>query len=138
MNKVDDLGMLLVITQAKYDQQQQSFQKLVSEENRLRAELIRLDVTARQAQSEPIGKQEMRAIGADIIWQGWVTRTKTQLNLKLAQVLALKLHHLAQVKNAYGKVLVVKELLGQARAELRDKKAYDALMQAIDQTLFDA
>ena len=137
MNSVTELEALLAITQVKYDQQQQSFQKLVSEENRLRTELMRLDGTARQAQNGHEGEAEMRAIGADIIWQGWVARTKTELNLKLAQVLALKLHHLAQVKNAYGKVLVVKELLGQACVSARDKKAHAALAQAIDYTLLN-
>jgi hypothetical protein len=136
MTTLTELKDMLAITEAKYDQQQQSFQKLVFEENRLRGELIRLDIAARQAEAEPVGKSEMRAIGADIIWQGWVAKSKTQLNLKLAQVLALKLHHLAQVKQAYGKVLVVRELLGQAHKEASAKIANAALAQAIDHTLY--
>ncbi len=136
MNSAEDLETLLAITQIKYDQQQQSFQKLVSEENRLRKELARLDDAARQTQSEPIGILEMRAIGADIIWQSWVTRKKADLNIKLAQVLSVKLHHQAQIKTAYGKVLVVTELLDSARKELRQKAARRVLEGAVDQTLF--
>lgn len=132
MNSVPELMSLMALTQAKYDQQQQSFQKLVSEENRLRAELARLDAAAHLARSTPNGEKEMRAIGADIIWQGWVVRKKTQLNLKLAQVLALKQHHLAQVKNAYGKVIVVKELLIEAQAAMKNGDACAGLAQAID------
>tara|TARA_R110000787_G_scaffold61262_2_gene138810 strand:- start:1931 stop:2341 length:411 start_codon:yes stop_codon:yes gene_type:complete len=136
MNTLTQLTALLAVTQAKYDQQQQSFGKLVSEENRLRTELEQLDAAARRAQTEPNGESEMRAIGADIIWQGWVARSKTRLNLKLAQVLALKLHQLAQVKQAYGKVLVIKELRDQARSKFTTKRAQNALAQAIDHTLF--
>lgn len=136
MTTLTELKDMLAITETKYDQQQQSFQKLVFEENRLRGELIRLDIAAHQAEAEPLGKREMRAIGADIIWQGWVARSKTQLNLKLAQVLALKLHHLAQVKQAYGKVLVVRELLGQVHKETSAKIADAALAQAIDHSLY--
>lgn len=136
MNTLTQLTALLAVTQAKYDQQQQSFGKLVSEENRLRTELEQLDAAARRAQTEPNGESEMRAIGADIIWQGWVARSKTRLNHKLAQVLALKLHQLAQVKQAYGKVLVIKELRDQARSKSTTKRAQNALAQAIDHTLF--
>ena len=136
MTTFNDLTVLLTITQAKYDQQQLSFQKLVAEENRLREELSRLDRAAREAHAEPEGTNEMRAIGADIIWQGWVARSKTQLNLKLAKVLALKLHHLEQVKRAYGKVLVVQELLAKTAKEASRKSASTELSQAIDHTLF--
>ena len=136
MNTLTQLTALLAVTQAKYDQQQQSFGKLVSEENRLRTELEQLDAAARRAQTEPNGESEMRAIGADIIWQGWVARSKTRLNHKLAQVLALKLHQLAQVKQAYGKVLVIKELRDQARSKSTTKRAQNALAQAINHTLF--
>lgn len=136
MTTPNDLEVLLTITQAKYDQQQLSFQKLVAEENRLREELAKLDRAARDARAEPGGTTEMRAIGADIIWQGWVARSKTQLNLKLAQVLALKLHHLEQVKQAYGKVLVVHELLARTTKDIGHKAADAALARAIDYTLF--
>ena len=136
MNTASELTTLLTITQAKYDQQQQSFQKLVAEESRLRGELARLDLSVRQSQSDLEKESEMRAIGADIIWQGWVARSKTQLNLKLAQVLALKLHHLAQVKQAYGKVLIVTELQDNAAGKATAKKASAALALAIDYALY--
>lgn len=136
MSTEADLATLLTITQAKYDQQQQSFQKLVAEENRLRGELARLAAALKQSQTEPEQESDMRAIGADILWQGWVGRSKTQLNLKLAQVLALKSHHLAQVKQAYGKVLVVKELQENAAGKTATKKANAASALAIDQALF--
>lgn len=136
MTTSNDLAVLRTITQAKYDQQQLSFQKLIAEENRLREELEKLDRAARVARAEPDGTTEMRAIGADIVWQGWLARSKTQLNLKLAQVLALKLHHLDQVKQAYGKVLVVQELQASTAKEVRRKAADTALARAIDHALF--
>ncbi|MGJ8617925.1 MAG: hypothetical protein ACSHWS_13880 [Sulfitobacter sp.] len=136
MNTVAELTALLKITQAKYDQQQQSFQKLVAEENRLRRELARLDTAVKRSQSEPEGETEMRAIGADIIWQGWVAQSRTQLNLKLAQVLALKLHNLVQVKQAYGKVLVIQELQEKATVRAAAKRTNAALALATDQMLY--
>ncbi|MGJ8626845.1 MAG: hypothetical protein ACSHXB_07800 [Sulfitobacter sp.] len=135
MTSINDLVELLSITKIKYDQQQQSFQRLVSEEARLRSELDRLDFSVLQAQAKPENNDKMRAIGAEIMWQSWVARSKTQINLKLAQVLALKLQHLAQVKKAYGKVLVIEELLEQERGKVAAKRASDALLMAIDHTI---
>lgn len=135
MTSINDLVELLSITKIKYDQQQQSFQRLVSEEARLRGELDRLNFSVLQAQAKPENNDKMRAIGAEIMWQSWVARSKTQINLKLAQVLALKLQHLAQVKKAYGKVLVIEELLEQERGKVAAKRASDALLMAIDHTI---
>lgn len=135
MTSINDLMELLNITQIKYDQQQQSFQKLVSEEARLRSELYRLNFSVLQAQAKPENNTEMRAVGAEIMWQSWVARSKTQINLKLAQLLALKLQHLAKVKKAYGKVLVIEELLEQERGKVATKRAGNALLMAIDHTI---
>lgn len=135
MTSISDLAELLNITQVKYDRQQQSFQKLVAEEARLRNELARLNISVRQAQLNPENHDKMRAIGADITWQGWIARSRTQLNLRLAQVIALKLQQLTQVKTAYGKVLVVKELLEKEHCRVTSKKAHDALFLAVDHSI---
>lgn len=135
MNTHAELKHMLTITQAKYQLKQQSFQKIITQENHLRRKLMRLDELQLQSQNQAKDAHEMRAIGADILWQGWLSRSKSQLNLQLAKVLATKLHHLAQVKQAYGKVLVVQELLDQDEEKAKTKKAQDALSQAIDTSL---
>ncbi|MGC1497573.1 MAG: hypothetical protein WA790_17350 [Sulfitobacter sp.] len=135
MNTQDELNELLIITEAKYQLEQQSFQKIVTQENHLRGELARLDELQHQAQSTTADAREMRAIGADILWQGWIGRSKSQLNLQLAKVLATKLHHLAKVQRAYGKVLVVNELLDKTQRMVKKKQAQDTLSQAIQVSL---
>ncbi len=135
MTKQDELRQLLIITQARYQIQQQIFQKIVTQENHLRGELRRLDELRHRSQTHAGDASEMRAIGADIIWQGWIGRSKSQLNLQLAKVMANKLHHLAQVRHAYGKVLVAKELVNQTETMIKTTKAQDALSQAIELSL---
>ncbi len=135
MNKQHELNDLLVVTEAKYRLEQQSFQKIVAQENHLRSELSRLDELQYQTRSTVQDACEMRAIGADVLWQGWIGRSKSQLNLKLARTLATKLHHLAQVRRAYGKVLVVNELLDQVKRIEKKKQAQDTLSQAIEVSL---
>ena len=135
MTRQRDLHDLKQITRAHYDQHQQRFSKIVAQENALRGELARLDEMNRNTQPPEPAVTEMRAIGADVIWQGWLGRAKTSLNLQLARVLAVKERHLIEVRRAFGKVLVVEDLSKQFRAENRkllgEKVLSDAITQAV-------
>lgn len=131
MSVARDLRDLHQITRARYEQRQQSFAKIVAEETYLRTELARLDAMNAQTHAPPEDATSMRAIGADVIWQGWLGRARTTLNLRLARVLAVKEHHLLEVRRAYGKVLVVEELQTQHTAEARKMQSDAAFNQAI-------
>ena len=135
MSNLNELRQLEAITQAKYDQQQQSFQRIQSEENRLRAELRKLDEMLLSSNNTDVRIGEMRAIGADVIWQGWVGRSKTELNLKLAQVLAIKEQQLQQVRQAFGKLQVVQQLITETKDDQRKKKGQSQLELAMDTAL---
>ncbi len=136
MTPLEELRALHQVTQARYDQKQQKFRKLVAEETRLRQELARLGDMLHQSRREGDNLPEMRAIGADILWQGWIGRSRARLNLRLAQVLAVKEHHLSEVRQAFGKVMVVEELMSQELARQKAATARTALDRAIAQTLF--
>jgi hypothetical protein len=133
MTTARDLQDLHRITRARYNQRQQGFAKVLAEETHLRSELARLDDMHRDAQTTD--PTPMRAIGADIMWQGWVGRARTDLNLRLARVLSVKERHLLEVRRAYGKVLVVEEL--QSRMQQQHRKTRDdaSLAQAISVAL---
>lgn len=134
MTQIDQLRQMQILVQAQYDLAQQAFQKVVAEENTLRRELSRLDTIEKSARSEAHHDLGMRAIGADIIWQSWVGRTKTQLNMALSRILAKKQPYLAVVKRAYGKVLIVGELLSKAekkeRATVKSKTLNDIIARS--------
>jgi hypothetical protein len=107
MTRLSDLNQL---TQIHYEREQQSLKALVQQESLIRAELFRLSEKEQAAHATAPKDAPMRAIGADVIWLGWVGRSKAQLNMALAQVLAQKEHHLERVRRAYGKVLVTEAL----------------------------
>ena len=130
-----ELNDMLAICEARYVLRQRDFAKLVAEENRIRAEIARLDDMNRAVGGPNVEAADMRAIGADMIWRGWLGRAKTALNLKLAQILAAKEHHLKEVRQAYGKVLVVKEMQTQIHTKARKKSLAKALSQAVDMSL---
>ena len=109
MTSRSDLSGLLNLVEMRYAAQNRAFQEIVAEENSIRAELQKISAQDRAA--DVAQGTEMRAIGADVIWKAWVGRSRRSLNMRLAQVLAKKEHHLRQIERAYGKVLVTRELL---------------------------
>ena len=57
----------------------------------------------------------MRALGADLLWQGWHSRTRRQLNIELAQVTARKLMAMDKVRKAFGRKHAVQTMADQER-----------------------
>lgn len=135
MSNMQDLTKLLMICETRYAQTQQEFTKLCAEEHRLRAEIDRLSSMGQQAQVPTVEVAEMRAIGADVIWQGWLGRAKTALNMSLAQILAAKESHIGEVRTAYGKLLMVKKLLSDMKMEKRKNTNNIELANAIEMSV---
>lgn len=130
MSRLTDVQMMKTLVDIKYRQEQESFERLKAEEDRLRAGLRKLDIQMLESRSS--GDAQQRAIGADVQWQAWIGRKKRELNMRLAQVLAIKERHIVQVRKAYGKVLVSTELLDQLQADTRKQKAQSDLDRASD------
>lgn len=134
MTSLKELSTMQALVQIKYQQQQESFTRLLAQEDRLRRSLRQLDENLNASRSSDDTSQ--KALGADVIWQAWVGRKKRELNIQLAQVLAVKERHIAQVRQAYGKVLVTNALLEHVKADTSQKKAQSQLDRAINSMLF--
>lgn len=135
MSVINDLTTMQKLVEVKYRQQQESFARLLAQEARLRTSLQQLDM--QMVESRSSADVQQRAIGADLLWQGWIGRKKRELNMHLAQVLAVKERHVAQVRTAYGKVLVTDALLGDAIIQTKQRKAQSQLDRATTAMLFD-
>ncbi|MBM1321049.1 hypothetical protein JQT77_01230 [Sulfitobacter mediterraneus] len=131
-----DLQKLQMATRIAYQQRQHRFQTVLAEEARLRQEIQRLDGLDQQVREQFLQNQNMRAIGADVLWLGWVGRSKTAVNMELSRVLAVKEHHLSEVRKAYGKRLVAEQLLDQHEKEKRQTGAKRDLDRIIEISLF--
>jgi len=134
MTKLTDLAMMQKLVDLKYRKQKESFARLMAQEDRLRAALRQLDI--QMAESRSSADQQQRAIGADVVWQAWVGRKKREINIQLAQVLAIKEQHIAQVRTAYGKVLVTDALFGKVSTQTQQKKARSQLDRVITDSCF--
>jgi len=132
---INDLAMMQKLVEVKYRQEQESFARLMTQENILRASLRRLDLQL--GDSRKCADAEQKAIGADVLWQAWVGRKKRELNMQLAQVLAVKERHIAQVRKTYGKVLVTDALFENARKQAEQKRAQSQLDRTLNSIIFN-
>lgn len=129
------LDAIQQITDMKFSVEQAAFQKLAQEENQLRAELARLAEMLNVSRSDALKPSEMRAIGADVIWQGWIGRNRAALNMKLARVLAQKEQRLGALRTAFGKAHVVQMLIEQHQKKDQTDSRQSQLDTAIEQSL---
>lgn len=134
MTTLKELSRMKALVQMKYQQQQESFTRLLAQESRLRGSLRQLDENLIASRTSDDTSQ--KALGADVLWQAWVGRKKRELNMQLAQTLAVKERHIAQVRHAYGKVIVTDALFKQVKTDTSQKKAQSQLDRAINSMLF--
>lgn len=130
-----DLEQLLVISTTQYDHQRQVFSKVVAEESHLRQELLRLNDLDQTVEVDTASVSGMRVVGADVLWQGWLSRSKAALNMQLARVLAIKAHEQEKVRKSFGKVVALRELIKEDKNARQKKAAQIALGLAIDHAL---
>ena len=135
MTPAHELAQIAKVVKANYEQEQRQFAKLVSRENQLRTAIQEIEDMRRSTNVPDASVARMQAIGADVIWLAWVGRSKTALNIQLAQVLAQKEHLQSAVRKAYGKVLVVQQMQDQARADAASKRTKSQLETAVVQFL---
>ncbi len=129
---MSDLQKLRQITHAAYQVEQGKLRDVLQQEASLREALTVLDGKRRAAQrlsSDQLAAP--RAIGADLLWQGWTQRTRQDLNIQLARVLVVKAEKTAALTRAFGRAEVVKTLLNEQKTAQR-RGALDRLQSAAD------
>lgn len=98
------LSDLTKLTEALYQAETAKMQDLLLQEAKLRQDLAGLEEHRRANRDLPdAALQGVRQIGADILWQGWVGRSKADLQAELARVLARKGQMIGQLRRAFGK-----------------------------------
>lgn len=103
----------------KFQQRQKSLRDLLRREGVLRAELAKLDDQERLVNGA--AHNEMKSLGADVLWKAWVGRTKAHLNTELAQILVQREKQLKDVRKDFGKLCVSKALIDEQ--EIAQRKA---------------
>ncbi|MEP1610553.1 MAG: hypothetical protein ABJL72_01390 [Roseobacter sp.] len=122
MQKLDELEKVLTL---RFQKKQQVFAKIVNEEGRLRSQLSKLEEQERA--SDSTSNHNQKAIGADVIWKAWLSRSRASINLELAQVLAQKESLLSSVRKEYGKLLVSQLLYQNHKSDVVIKRQKAAM-----------
>jgi hypothetical protein len=113
------LAQMSRVTETIYLHELQKVQSILKEENVLRGGLARLAALSKPPQDPQSQIETMQAIGADVLWQGWVARTRRQLNMELAHVMAQKLARIDRVRQSFGRKQAVLSLHEQEVKNLR-------------------
>ncbi|KIC20644.1 hypothetical protein [Leisingera sp. ANG-Vp] len=120
------LDQMAAVTAAQYMQEHAKVQPVLAQEAQLRGQLAKLNEQVQAAREQADGDHAMKALGADLLWQGWHTRTRRQLNLELAQATAKKLRMMDQLRKAFGRKHAVETM---AAAERKRHKAEQSKAQ---------
>lgn len=108
----DPLKDLAQLTDALYQAELSKMHDINSREASLRQQLADLeDLRHSNAAIPPNDMHKVRQIGADVLWEGWVSRARADLNTQLAQVLAQKAHMTVALRHAFGKQNAAREML---------------------------
>ncbi|MBI6629393.1 hypothetical protein [Pontibaca salina] len=112
------IAQLVDVTEAVYMAEYQKIQPILTREATLRSRLAQL-----QGQRNSAGNQQMRAVGADLVWQAWRERSMQELDMELAQVVARKLELLERVRKAFGRKEAVRQLAQKGAADQTKRRA---------------
>jgi hypothetical protein len=123
MKKMQQLEDLATIVMSEYERAQANLQEVLHEESVLRAELQRLSHIANSARVPITLNDKVRSIGADVLWESWLSRTRSEINMKLARVLSTKEPRIRNVQECYGKTLIVKSIINNERIKKEKKKS---------------
>ena len=120
----DRMKTLLQLEQLRSLKSQKALAEITAEESRLRTQIRTLQQHRRNSHDPDPGLMPMRAIGADILWQGWIDRTQSDLNMDLARVLARKAPIAKRARKDIGRRDVVSEMKDQM--QVADQRAEEA------------
>lgn len=108
------LVQLETVTEAKFRKEFQTLAPLLQKETALTEQLAKLDRQNAEVTRSAQDTKGYTALGTDVLWLGWSSATRRQLNTELARVRSQKLAALDQVRSAFGRTQAVKALLGDA------------------------
>lgn len=117
MQKFTDIAR---ITDAVFQGQLVGLQRLVAEESLIRDTLSSLERARKDNISTDDPNIEMRALGADLLWEGWIMRQRMALNIRLANLLVQKEALRAEMRKAFGRAQVTQALSLAEQAKIRN------------------
>ncbi|WP_174822674.1 hypothetical protein [Ruegeria lacuscaerulensis] len=108
------------VAEAAFQKEYSALRPLLEAEARVQHQLARLDAQARQCRQQSASAEGYRVTGTDVLWNGWESATRRQLNMELARLRAQKLSALESLRLTFGRKQAVASLSeNQKEARLR-------------------
>ena len=133
-----DFSQLRKLSELKALKNSLRFQELRSRETRIRQEIVNLHALRKASQSTNTDLIQMRAIGADLLWQGWLSQKISQKNSEVAQMNALLEPYREMARLDLGRKEATKRLEAQAQDANRKRLMASKLDRAIEQFTYRA
>ena len=127
----DRLSRLLPVARAKYEAEFASVRALLQAEAHCRAQLARLDALAQEARDQARAPGVMQLLGADVLFERNIARSRSILNSDLARILARKETAMVKVRKAFGRknaIEVTSARLAEEEAHSRADRQRDAAL----------
>lgn len=121
--KMAMLQQMAAVTEAQYLKEHAKIKPVLDQEARLRGQLSKLDHQVKAARADIDQDHAMKALGADLLWQGWHVRTRRTLNVELAQVTAKKLMAMDRLRKTFGRKTAVSDMADAERKRLKVARA---------------
>ncbi|WP_375573811.1 hypothetical protein ABWH93_10535 [Seohaeicola saemankumensis] len=110
------------VMDAMYQSRVSGLQRLILQEAKLRDNLRRLDDMRETRAELALDDHAMRALGADLLWQGWLMRQRSEINMQLANLMVQKAALIDALRLAFGRSQVAATLVTNARNEAQAKR----------------
>ncbi|WP_170351890.1 hypothetical protein [Ruegeria atlantica] len=104
------LSDLKNVTEAVFQKEYNALRPLLEAEARAQHQLARLDAQVRQSRQDSTAAEGYRVTGTDVLWNGWESATRRQLNMELARIRAQKLSAMDALRSAFGRKQAVTNL----------------------------
>ena len=130
--KMAMLKQMAAVTQAQYLREHARIKPVLDHEARLRGQISKLNDQVRENRAEMDEDLRMKALGADLLWEGWHQRTRRSLNVELAQVTAKKLMAMDRLRRTFGRKTAVSDMAEAEKKRLqaaKNKALADRLLQ---------
>lgn len=121
--RLDRIDQMSAVMNALYDKEFRAISAILVQESELRGKLNQLDEQISLNRKACNNSHMLHAVGTQVLWQGWTTRTRHQLNTELARIMATKLTALDRVRVAFGRQRAVEMMQSTARREIRKRRA---------------
>ncbi len=125
----DRIDNLLTVVEAVYQREHQKLHPLLQREAQLNQQLTRLDSQLAEVKSTSSQSDGYQVTGTDLLWHGWESLTRRNLNTELARLRSQKLAAMEELRGAFGRKLAVADLsrrLQEHKRRVRQSKAQDS------------